>query len=166
MLPLLLIAVLAQTPTAAYVHDLRPELGERRVARLAKVIDAAAARYDQDPMLLAAIVRTETYFDSGQKNCWPAPWRPEPGAITCDYGLAQVNEQWVKRWNLNAERLQHDDQYNLNVAARILAQIQKMFGAKEPGNWFGRYHSGTPSKRRVYEARLLQYLSRPALATL
>lgn len=160
---MVLVVLMGQTQVAEQIRDFRPDLAEVRVARIASAIEAASRYHGQDPMLLAAIVRVESSFGSGAKACWPAPWKGLH-ARTCDYGIAQINELWVRHWNLDPVRLQNDDLYNLMVAARILADLQKRFERREPGRWFTRYHSGTPSRRKVYAARLMRSLEMEAVA--
>lgn len=159
VIALVLHSLLGQAePTAAYVHRLAPRLSVQRAQEVAVAIEAAAKRYDVDPMLLAAIIKQETDFRTGQKSCWIVQ-RYAQCRVTCDHGLAQINELWIAKWNLDQHRLLHDDAYNIRIAARILAQLQKTHAEAEPENWYGRYHSGTPSKKAVYLARLETHLA-------
>lgn len=157
---LLLMLVLAHTPTMDYVKELRPHISNARAVQVSKHIETVATHHKVDPKLLAAIVRTESNFESGIKACWP--WFSKREGVcrhTCDYGLAQINELWIRKWKLDPNRLQYDDRYNLGVAARILRLLQQEYAELEPENWFGRYHSGTPSKRAIYEGRLGTFLA-------
>jgi hypothetical protein len=155
MLVPLLLMLLAQSPTVAQVQLVRG-VSHSRAVRVARHIDEASSRYNIDSRILVAIIRAESNFEAGIKSCWIV-LRHRRCEVTCDYGIAQVNELWIKKWKLDAKRLQFDDRYNIMIAARILSTIQKEFGDQE-GNWYGRYHSGTPSKRAVYENRLSMFL--------
>jgi hypothetical protein len=155
---LLILLLLTQVPTTKdYVVEIQPGMTEKRAAQLGRDIDRAAKRYDVDPLLLAAITRQESGFQSGLKQCGTATWKVN-GKVqsreTCDYGLAQVNQVWIEKWKLDADLLQNNDAYNLMVAARILRLLRKQYGDTEPANWYGRYHSATPSRRADYENRL------------
>jgi hypothetical protein len=142
--------------TAQYIQTLRPKMNPNRAKRLGQSIDYWAQKYDLDPDLMVALLRVESNFESGLKSCWPAPWIDEE-AQTCDHGLAQINETWVRKWNLDPDRLVHDDHYNIWVQARLLAWLKRYFGHEE--DWHGRYHSGTPSKKARYLGKLDQVLA-------
>lgn len=141
--------------TARYILALKPSMDARRAKRLARQIDYWAGRYEVDPFLMAAIIRQESNFES-IRACWPAPWKGE-GATTCDHGLAQVNQTWIDKWKLDAQKLIDDDGYNIYIQARILAWIRHYHPAEVA--WFSRYHSGTPSKRLEYQKQLQGFLA-------
>jgi hypothetical protein len=145
-----------QTPTVEYILSLKPGLGQRQAKRLGRIIDRWALKYEVDPSLIVAIIRQESNFEPSLKSCWPAPWK-SPEAVTCDHGLTQINETWVRKWNLDADKLVTDDEYNVAVAARILAILHRYYG-QEP-EWYGRYHSSTPSKKRQYLSQLALILA-------
>lgn len=164
MISLLAAALLAVSPddalmcldrrtdeTPQYIVSLKPEIDRRYARRLGKLIDYWAGRYDLDPDLLVVIIRTESYFMPDTLACWPAPWKG-PDEMTCDHGLAQINEVWIDQWGLDADRLVHDDAYNIMVAARLLATLKRDHG-EEPG-WYGLYHSNIPARKRVYLNKL------------
>ena len=86
--------------------------------------------------------------------------RPRPnGSETCDHGVAQINQIWIKQWSLDRERLINDDEYNLIVSAKILSDLKKRF-SKIESNWFGRYNTSNPVKRIEYEARITKHLKK------
>lgn len=114
-------------------------------------VQVAAAAQGVEPDILAAIVQVESGGRRGRVRCVPAR-RGSPSPVTCDYGLAQVNDLWVARWRLDPARLRSDDSYTLAVAARILSDLRRRYGG-EP-SWWGRYHSATPKLRARYEARV------------
>jgi hypothetical protein len=146
----------AADATAQYILALKPRIGEKQARRLGRLIDYWADHYDVDPDLMVALIRMESNFESGVKACWPAPWKGE-NETTCDHGLAQINETWVRKWMLDPEKLVKDDGYNIYVQARILAWIKRYYG-KEP-DWYGRYHSATPSKKALYLGKLGTFLA-------
>jgi soluble lytic murein transglycosylase-like protein len=141
----------AETP-AAYIQKLSPRVQPDRAKVLGKIIKLWADRYDLDPVLLAAIVRQESDYRAGLRSCWIVH-RYDTCQVTCDYGLAQVNELWIKKWALDPQKLQFDDSYNIMIAARILRGLQREHGESDE-DWYGRYHSGTPSKKSIYLEKL------------
>lgn len=153
MVALIVAAVLASSSpeTAEFIQKISPNTGPNRAKHFARIITAQASRYDVDPKLLAVIVKQESNFEPAIKSCFIVH-RYKQCRVTCDYGAAQINEVWVKKWRLDREKLQHNDWYNIRVAARLLSQLQREYG-HEP-DWYGRYHSGTPSKKAIYLKRL------------
>jgi hypothetical protein len=146
----------AEDATAQAILALNPRVGEKQARRLGKLIDYWSDHYDVDPELMVALIRIESNFQSGLKACWPAPWKGE-GQTTCDHGLAQINQTWIDKWMLDPEKLVKDDSYNIYVQARILAWIKRYYGHEQ--NWYGRYHSATPSKKALYVNRLEGFLA-------
>ncbi len=148
---------LAAGPAAAftwtvpeYVRSISPSTPERRVQQVSKAIEWAAKKTDEDPYLLAAIVYVESRFRPSQKACWEwIDWDQKVCRYTCDYGLGQVNEVWIKAWKLDADKLQNDDYYNLLIAAKILHKLRLMYGT-EP-QWWSRYHHARDNERVKYE---------------
>lgn len=138
--------------TAEFIQKLHPQVSWDRALKLGQTIRTWADHYSVDPLLIAAIVKQESDFRSGLKSC-NVVLRYEACFVTCDYGVAQVNALWIDKWKLDANRLRHDDSYNIKVAARILAALRKEFEERDP-EWYGRYHSGTPSKKAVYLGKL------------
>lgn len=155
-------AALSATPaqrnlTAEYIATLRPKMRAAEVVSLANSINVCAESRKLDPMVMVAIIEKESGFRKGLKACWPHA--KKPGVITCDRGLAQVNELWIRKWKLDEDRLQNDSTYNVCVQARILAAIKKESGSTDP-NWVGRYHSKTPSKKLRYMNKISAILAK------
>jgi hypothetical protein len=140
----------ATDSTAQYIMTLKPKMNVRRAQKLGAQIDFWASHYQVDAKLMVAIIRQESDFRP-IKACWPAPWKGE-GEITCDHGIAQINQTWVERWALDADKLVTDEAYNIQAQARVLAWLKRYFGDEDA--WFGRYHSATPSKRRSYQEKI------------
>ena len=141
----------ADDATAQYILTLRPSVGERQARRLGKIIDYWSDFYGVDPDLMVAILRVESNFQGGIRSCWQVH-RYGRVEITCDLGIAQVNQLWIEKWGLDERRLQHDDAYGIQTAARILCWLRRYF--PDDPDWQGRYHSGTPSKKASYLGKL------------
>jgi hypothetical protein len=142
--------------TAKYIMVLKPSMKEKQAIRLSKIVRHYAVRYNLDPDLMVAIIRQESNFVSGLTACWPAAWKGSD-ETTCDYGLAQINQTWIDSWGLDPVKLANDDWYNISVQARVLAWLQRYYG--DEIDWFGRYHSATPSKKSKYLKELGEYLA-------
>lgn len=145
-----------------YVRVLNPALSRERSAQLGWRIHAAAKQFGIDPYLMAAIVRLESNFES-VKACWDAPWNKE-NPITCDWGLGQINDVWLKTWNLDPEKLLREDMYNLTVMARLLRDLYRQFGAQD-SHWYSLYHNNVQHYRDIWEAKLEAFLAlRPVVS--
>lgn len=132
------------------IVDLKPSINKRYAARLGRLMARWSDQYELDPELMVAIVKVESNFVPAVMACWQSP---RPGEeFTCDHGLGQINDIWVKQWNLDVMKLVHDESYNLGVVARLLAQLKQQFG-DEP-DWFGRYHSNKPARKAGYIEKL------------
>lgn len=149
LLPLVLAASFTWT-VPEYIHSMSPSTPPARVAQVSRAIEWAAKKNDVDPYMLAAIVYVESRFRPGEKACWPwMDWQLMVCRQTCDYGLGQVNEIWIRKWKLDADKLQNNDYYNLWVAGAILKQVKMQYG-NEP-QWWSRYHHNRDNERVKYE---------------
>jgi hypothetical protein len=141
-----------------YIETVAPYTGSFRAWQLAKSITWAARHFGVEPLLLAAITRQESAFRPETKVCYIVA-RHHASFPTCDYGLTQVNQVWVDKWGLDAERLVNDDAYALFYGARVLAILQREYADDEPETWFSRYNTSSPGPRAQYEAALEPWLA-------
>lgn len=132
-----------------YMNNIAPHVGKNRIAYVAKIIQLKSEKYQLNPYIFATIVKQESNFKSDTVSCTD---------ISCDYGLAQINDVNVERYHLDRDKLVHDDNYNLEVAAKILFQLKKDF--PDEINFFSRFHDGRPKERAKYEACLNAWISR------
>lgn len=130
------------------IIELNPTLPPARAELLASLIDDVSERTGIDAEILVALSFQESRFKEKALSC------PQPGS--CDHGLVQVNSLWVKHWKLNKKKLIKDDEYNLEVATRILVDLKDRFGKEH--QWWGRYHSSTPKFRAVYQKEVKKWL--------
>lgn len=118
---------------------------QARAAGLAASLVEVSDRRGLDPGLLTAILAQESHFHAGVQACL---------GRGCDLGVAQVNwETWGGALRLDRERLIHDDGYNVEVAAAILADLRRRHG-EEGGRWWTRYHDRRAERREAYAARV------------
>lgn len=133
---------------AEFVRRVNPAVPRPRAAALAASLVEVGARRGLDPGLLAAILAQESHFHAGVQACL---------GRGCDLGVAQVNwETWGGALGLDRERLIHDDGYNVEVAAAILADLRRRHG-EEGGRWWTRYHDRRAERREAYAARVLAH---------
>lgn len=157
-----LLLLVASPDIRQSIQRLQPRLTDAQVQDLTHVVGAASREYAIQPMLLLAVLRLESGMQSGLRRCGIATWFRK-GTLrrrhTCDYGLAQINDTWIRKWGLDPARLQYDDGYNVMIAARILHLFKVGYRQHEPRDWFGRYHSCTPSLRAAYVQKLRPFLA-------
>lgn len=126
---------------AAFVRKVNPRVTAPRAVALTGAILEASERRGLDPLLLAGIIAQESHFRAGVQSCV---------GRGCDLGVAQVNwEVWGAELDLDRQRLIHDDDYNVGVAADILADLHRRYG-DEAGRWWTRYHDRRPERRAQY----------------
>ncbi len=157
-LVLCLGAVRPWQPLQERIRLLSPYLPQATATAMAKLIYGASTRAGIEPELVAAIVSRESNFRVDALACYVV-YRHHACYDTCDRGLAQINDVWVRAWGLSPCRLLHDPAYNLAQALRILRQLRHRYGATEP-NWWSRYNSSSPVPRAIYEAVLEPRLER------
>ena len=122
--------------------------------RFAVLISLACKKYDLDPRIVIAILKTESDF------------RQNAISHTGDYSVAQINfKVWSKNFNkmdrapLKYEKLREDEAYALFRMAEILSILQKQH-SKTDKQWFARYHSATPHFKSIYMTKLEKVLKK------
>lgn len=119
--------------------------------KLTALIIAVALKFGIDPELFTALIAQESSFRS-IKSCYIVH-RNRACEVTCDWGLAQVNDVWIKRWNLDPQRLLEDPRYNLETGARILQLLKRQY--QEEDNFWSRYNTAHAIRRAKYEQQVL-----------
>lgn len=133
---------------ARMIKKVQPELNEIARNRIAKNIFQAANKNKVDPLLMIAIIDTESNF-AGSKV-----------SSTGDLSMAQINTNvWNKefsrlgRQKISDYRLKKDEVYALNKMAEILG-ILKIRHANKDVNWYARYHSHTKKHKIDYREKV------------
>lgn len=116
--------------------------------RFAVLISLACKKYNLDPRIVIAILKTESDF------------KQHAISHTGDYSVAQINfKVWSRSFNkmnrapLKFEKLREDEAYSIFRMAEILSILQKQH-SKTDKDWFAIYHSATPKFKSVYLAKL------------
>ena len=124
------------------INNMQPKYDDQLKIDLAKVIVAAGDKYDVDPVIMYKIIAVESHFRFISIN------------KSGDYSMTQINcRVWTKEFKrlkreLHCGRLIGDYRYSIEKMAEILSII-KLRHPNE-SNWYGRYHSGTPSLKKKY----------------
>lgn len=106
-----------------------------------------------DYKIYLSIIKTESSF------------RQDVISSTGDFSLAQINyKKWdveFKRLGLNPidfEKLKTEHGYSIQIMGQILKILKKRHGTDSL--WFARYHSSTPSLKKIYADKLNRVIKR------
>ena len=124
---------------AQYIESVSPHIKSSDACSIAKTIVKATSRTTLDPYLVAAILRQESNFQHNLKVC---VYNERVHRTVCDYGIAQINELWIRPLRLNTSRLQHSDAYNVGVMVSILQSLSEQH--RDQKFWYGYYHDSRP----------------------
>lgn len=104
-----------------------------------------------NPKVVLAILMTESTFNQ------------DAVSATGDYGIGQINPKvWsqefvrLKKKPLNEARLKSCVDYAISRTVEILSIVKK----EEDPFWIGRYHSKTPSLKKLYYGRVQTHLEK------
>lgn len=126
------------------ISSLGPKLSADKKKSIAKKIHKTLLKYPLPPQVVLAIIDTESNF------------RQDAVSSTGDLSMAQINpDVWNKEFErlkkplIDAEKLQADETYALEMMARILTLLKKRH-EKTDRRWYARYHSGTKKYKEAY----------------
>lgn len=77
--------------------------------------------------------------------------------VCSDFGIGQINERTVQRYNFEINSLLYDLEYSVEAAAIVLKDFQKRYKHKE-WNWWTRYNASSEDKREIYRHKVEKYL--------
>jgi soluble lytic murein transglycosylase-like protein len=132
----------------SFMNTIAPHVGKHRIAYVANIIKRKSEKYNLDPFIFATIIKQESNFKADIVSCT---------VHSCDYGLAQINDINVDSNHLDKERLIHDDNYNLEIASKMLSNLKQGFPNEK--NFFSRYHDSRPKERAKYEVSLNNWIN-------
>jgi hypothetical protein len=130
------------------INALQPELTDEQAMDLswAVVVNAPKAGIPWTKFLAVLFQESSLWLDP--KGCME-------GKKCHDYGVGQVNwRTWGEELNLDRYKLLTDYAYSVKVSAEVFAHYHAKYSKKDPKNWWGFYHSKTPSLKRAYQARV------------
>lgn len=119
----------------------------------AKSIIKYSKQYKVNPSIVVSIIMTESSFSKSALSS------------TGDIGLVQINPKiWIPEFkrlfneDLDVKKLATDSDYAIHKMIQILSYHQC---DKDP-YWFAKYHSKTPSLKKIYAKRVLSHSKRLA----
>jgi hypothetical protein len=126
---------------------------------LAKTIVKKSHKYKISPKILAAVLMQESSYNVGAKGkyCGVSTITGKRDCIVVDYGIGQINHKTIKNFNFDQNKLLSDVKYSIEAAAIVLSDFKRMYGKREVDYW-SRYNTSTPSKRKVYKNLVSRYM--------
>jgi hypothetical protein len=126
---------------ASVIGGLHPNLYAKDVQLYAKIIQDYSEEYDIDWKIPVAIFSQESSFNYQAVN-----WESN------DYGIGQMNRFNIVRRKLKLGLLLTDVDYAIHESFKLLYETKTKYntGARGHWQWFTRYHSYTPSRRKIY----------------
>jgi soluble lytic murein transglycosylase-like protein len=79
--------------------------------------------------------------------------------VTQDYGIAQININTARAYNLSIHKLTRDAEYSIKSGAMVLAWFNTTYSHKE-STWACRYNVGTGKKKGKLLKNCLAYLAK------
>lgn len=117
-----------------------------------------AVTYGLDKRLFIAILRVESGLDHTALN-----------VETLDAGIGQINFKTAERFGFDWTRLRKDRAYSIEAAAIVLSDFKRMYGEREPDDWYARYNYGTtknPSDKQIYLKEIYKHKIKLAMGEL
>jgi len=124
----------------------QPTIEANYAVRLSNAILDASMRHRVNPHKIAAILAQECRY---RLNCI--------NKVTKDYGIGQINHKTIKAFNMDQKRLLTDLEYSVEMAVIVLADFKRMYGKREK-DWFTRYNSSKPDKRKHYGELIARFM--------
>lgn len=123
-----------------------PKIDRMYAREVANAIQKVAKEMGIKPERLAAILAQESRYTLNAVN-----------KRSRDYGIAQINHKTIESFGFDKQRLLTDLEYSVKAGAIVLADFKRMYGKREKNYWT-RYNSSNPDKRKKYEILVARYL--------
>lgn len=133
---------------AVYNHVLKnkPDLDPTYAEALSRAIYRASVKHGLNPLKVSAILRQECRYKLRCIN-----------NTTKDYGIGQININTIEGFKFDKHKLLNDLDYSVEAATIVLADFKRMYGHREKDYWT-RYNTSNPEKRKKYQQLVAQYL--------
>lgn len=131
--------------------SLTPSISRSQARAYSRSIVKYSKQYGVDWRVSIAIFKQESNFNHKSIN-----WKSH------DYGIGQMNYKTIQARNIELGMLLSDHDYAIEQTFQMLKELQDKYGkidSKGDLRWFTRYHSFTPSVRKVYRKYLDKHLT-------
>lgn len=140
----------ANEQIASTIQDLSPHIDRQTAKKYAIIIDKYSRKYKINWRIPVAIFRQESNFRINEVNY-----------KTDDFGIGQLNYYWhIKKKEIDLKRLFNEPDYAIHETYKILYNLKKKYhtGAKGWYQWYTRYHSFRPNRRKRYYNKLRPWI--------
>lgn len=97
-------------------------------------------------------------FKSIQKSCELKSRALIVDKICSDFGFLQTHIKTIHNFDFDVIRMQHDLAYSIESGVIVLKDFQRMYGKKEPENWWTRYNSSNDEAREIYRKKVERWM--------
>lgn len=139
-------ARIERNPIFEQVVKNHPKIDRRYALEVATAIQKVAKEMGIKPERLAAILAQESRYTLNAVN-----------RKSKDYGIAQINHKTIESFGFDKQKLLTDLEYSVKAGAIVLADFKRMYGKREKNYWT-RYNSSDPEKRKEYEVLVARFL--------
>lgn len=147
----------ARNKDGSFRH-IKPTLSDDEIMKLSNIIYKASRKFDIPANIYTAILRQESTYKLGAKNCRLGVDENWNEVKTCaDFGMSMVNIRTAKSFDFDLKKLSADLEYSIYCGAEILADFKKLYFHKEE-YWWTRYNASTPYKRKFYQGLVEDFL--------
>lgn len=146
------------------ITELQPNIDLNFAFHLSNLIFQEARKYNKDPMISVAIAMQESSLNNINRVEWVSDDKGNIIRGYSDIGIFQIHAMTAKEFNLDANRLMHDVQYQVQSHFKILKRKVSVCSQKrerlkvEPGTEWSCYHSYTPEIRKRYKKLVERYI--------
>lgn len=139
-------AQVERNPIFEQVVRNHPKIDRQYALRVATAIQKVAKEMGVRPERLAAILAQESRYTLNAVN-----------KKSNDYGIAQINHRTIENFGFDKKKLLTDLEYSIKAGAIVLADFKRMYGKREKNYWT-RYNSSDPDRRKEYEILVARFL--------
>lgn len=146
------------------ITSLQPSIDLNFAFYLSNLVYQYAKKYNKDPMISIAIAMQESSLNNINRVEWVVNDKGETIRGYSDIGIFQIHAMTAKEFNLDANRLMHDIEYQVASHFEILKRKVAVCKQKREklkvavGNEWSCYHSYTPEIRKKYKKLVERYM--------
>jgi hypothetical protein len=165
-------------PIFCQIKKNNKKIDKKYAMKLSNIIYKATRTYHIPPRIFTAILAQESQYSLQAKGCHRGiVYIPRPPMsdieyadhntevtatyqevkVCSDFGIGQIYFKTAKGYGFNIDLLVSDLNYSVNAAAKVLADFQKRYEAKEV-DWWTRYNARSKTKRQIYKTLVERYL--------
>lgn len=160
-------------PIYCQIKKNSPDLPSEEAFELSNVIYKAASKHNIPVRIFVGILAQESGYQLEAKGCHSGlvkvvdkisetdliepVFKHEEVKICSDFGIGQIYFKTARGFGFDIQLLTTDLEYSIEASAKVLADFQKRYSAKEV-DWWTRYNARSKIKRKIYKQLVERYL--------